>query len=48
MDFHLRKVQVNIGNGLEKRAVIQKVWNSKTRETKVGKNFIFDGSKLAW
>ncbi|KKZ62495.1 hypothetical protein EMCG_03108 [[Emmonsia] crescens] len=39
---------VHIGNGAEKRVVVQKVWNSKTRKAKVGANFIFDGNKLAW
>ncbi|PGH18890.1 hypothetical protein AJ80_04308 [Polytolypa hystricis UAMH7299] len=39
---------VNIGNGGEKRAVIQKVWESKARKASVGVEFIFDGNKLAW
>ncbi|KLJ12793.1 hypothetical protein EMPG_12212 [Blastomyces silverae] len=39
---------VHIGNGSEKRAVVQKVWKSKTRMAKTGNKFIFDGNKLAW
>ncbi|EEH20043.2 hypothetical protein PABG_02302 [Paracoccidioides brasiliensis Pb03] len=34
--------------GTDKRVVIQKVWNSKTRKAVVGNEFIFDGNKLAW
>ncbi|KAK2754064.1 hypothetical protein FQN54_007233 [Arachnomyces sp. PD_36] len=39
---------IHIGNGVEKRPVIQKVWDSNVRKTKVGQAFIFDGNKLAW
>ncbi|QVM08605.1 hypothetical protein D8B26_003290 [Coccidioides posadasii str. Silveira] len=39
---------VLIGNGAEKRAVVDKVWNAKTRKDKLGKFWIFDGNKLAW
>ncbi|KAI2385546.1 Protein argonaute [Ophidiomyces ophidiicola] len=39
---------VLIGNGAEKRAVLDKVWNSKVRQEKLGKFWIFDGNKLAW
>ncbi|DAA78333.1 TPA_exp: Uncharacterized protein A8136_4309 [Trichophyton benhamiae CBS 112371] len=39
---------VMIGNGAEKRVVMQKVWDSKTRKSKLSRDFIFDGSKLAW
>ncbi|OJJ51616.1 hypothetical protein ASPZODRAFT_435068 [Penicilliopsis zonata CBS 506.65] len=38
---------VHIGNGVEKNAVIQKVWNSKIRKNNL-KSVIFDGNKLAW
>ncbi|KAK2773705.1 hypothetical protein FQN52_004512 [Onygenales sp. PD_12] len=38
---------VHIGNGAEKRIVIQKVWNSQARKEKLA-HFIFDGNKLAW
>ncbi|PGH18113.1 hypothetical protein AJ79_00741 [Helicocarpus griseus UAMH5409] len=51
LQFPTKKVyqyDVHIGNGAEKRVVVQKVWNSKTRRAKVGANFIFDGNKLAW
>ncbi|KAG5287396.1 eukaryotic translation initiation factor 2c [Histoplasma capsulatum G186AR] len=39
---------VHIGNGAEKRAIVQKVWNSRARKATVGAKFIFDGNKLAW
>ncbi|WEW55192.1 Protein argonaute [Emydomyces testavorans] len=39
---------VLIGNGAEKRAVLDKVWNSKIRKNKLGRFWIFDGNKLAW
>lgn len=44
----VHQYDVLIGNGSEKRIVIQKVWDSKTRQEKLGKDFIFDGNKLAW
>ena len=37
-----------IGNGAEKRAVIRKVWESRTRQGATGPEIIFDGNKLAW
>lgn len=39
---------VVIGNSVEKRGLIMKVWNSKTLKQALGKGFIFDGNKLAW
>ena len=39
---------VNIGNGAEKRVVINKVWNSKARRDRTGPRILFDGNKLAW
>ncbi|KAL1857831.1 Protein argonaute [Paecilomyces lecythidis] len=38
---------VHIGNGAEKRAVIQKVWNSNARKSAL-RQTVFDGNKLAW
>ena len=35
-------------NGAEKRAVIRKVWESRTRQGATGPEIIFDGNKLAW
>ncbi|WPG97800.1 Hypothetical protein R9X50_00058100 [Acrodontium crateriforme] len=42
---------VFIGNGVEKRGLILKVWESKAVRDALGSNgrgFVFDGSKLAW
>ena len=39
---------VQIGNGAEKRAVINKAWASKARKNVTGEYFIFDGNKLGW
>ncbi|KAK5126303.1 hypothetical protein LTR85_010539 [Meristemomyces frigidus] len=39
---------VMIGNGVEKRGLVKKVWESKTLRNALGKGFIFDGNKLAW
>ena len=44
---YLTHLQVHIGNGAEKRAVIHKVWNSNARKS-VLRQTIFDGNKLAW
>ncbi|THC99021.1 hypothetical protein EYZ11_001495 [Aspergillus tanneri] len=38
---------VHIGSGVEKNAVIKKVWNSNARKTAL-KQIVFDGQKLAW
>jgi eukaryotic translation initiation factor 2C len=38
---------VQIGNGVEKNAVIKKVWNCYARKAEL-KHIIFDGQKLAW
>ncbi|KAF3491565.1 eukaryotic translation initiation factor 2c [Arthroderma uncinatum] len=45
---NVHQYDVMIGNGDEKRVVIQKVWDSNARKSKLGRDFIFDGSKLAW
>lgn len=37
-----------IGNGIEKRAVQKKVWDSAARKAKTGNQILFDGNKLAW
>lgn len=40
---------VMIGNGVEKRGVIWKVWNSRAVQKELGgEGTIFDGNKLAW
>ena len=42
-------MQVQIGVGNEKRALINAVWNSKTAQHKLGPHdWIFDGNKIAW
>ena len=41
-------LQVTIGNGVEKRGVIQAVWHSKTLQGKFPPGVLFDGNKLAW
>lgn len=40
--------KVLVGNGAEKRVVVDKVWKSKARKEKLKGSWIFDGSKLAW
>ncbi|KAK2871848.1 hypothetical protein FQN49_002759 [Arthroderma sp. PD_2] len=45
---NVHQYDVMIGNGAEKRIVMQKVWDSKARKSKLSRDFIFDGSKLAW
>ncbi|KAK4549069.1 hypothetical protein LTR36_007525 [Oleoguttula mirabilis] len=39
---------VMIGNGVEKRGLIKKVWASKTLKAALGPGYIFDSNKLAW
>lgn len=39
---------VMIGNGVEKRGLVSKVWKSKAVQAELGKGWIFDGNKLAW
>ncbi|KAI5361410.1 Putative PAZ domain, Piwi domain, ribonuclease H-like superfamily, argonaute, linker 1 [Septoria linicola] len=39
---------VMIGNGIEKRGLIDKVWNSKAVKAEMGNFTVFDGNKLAW
>ena len=39
---------VMIGNGIEKRGAIKKVWESKAVQAEMGGFTIFDGNKLAW
>lgn len=39
---------MTIGSGAEKRAVIRKCWESKTRQQATGTAILFDGNKLAW
>ena len=41
-------LQVTIGNGAEKRGVINAVWNSKGVQSKFPPGVLFDGNKLAW
>lgn len=41
------KPKVQIGNGVEKNAVIKKVWNCNARKAAL-KQIVFDGQKLAW
>ncbi|KAI9929068.1 hypothetical protein ASPWEDRAFT_128423 [Aspergillus wentii DTO 134E9] len=43
----VHQYDVHIGNGVEKNAVIKKVWASSARKAAL-KQIIFDGSKLAW
>lgn len=38
---------MQIGNGVEKNAVIKKVWNCNARKAAL-KQIVFDGQKLAW
>ena len=40
--------QVLIGNGIEKRGLVAKVWQSKAVRQELGQGFLFDGVKLAW
>ena len=39
---------VMIGNGMEKRGLIDKVWKSQAVQAQLGKGYIYDGNKLAW
>ena len=43
-------MQVQIGNGVEKRAVIKAVWESRQAQQLLGTKglWIFDGNKIAW
>ncbi|KXT16422.1 hypothetical protein AC579_5117 [Pseudocercospora musae] len=54
--FHVEKFpnipiyqfDVQIGSGVEKRGVVNAVWNSKKVQAELGAGAIFDGNKLAW
>lgn len=48
MEASLRRLQVVVGNGIEKRIVIKKAWESKAVQGKFPAGIIFDGNKLAW
>ncbi|TKA80235.1 hypothetical protein B0A55_04157 [Friedmanniomyces simplex] len=39
---------VIIGDGTEKRGLMNKVWQSKAVRTALGQGWIYDGNKLAW
>lgn len=39
---------MNIGNGAERRALIDKVWKSQAVKKAIGTGYLFDGNKLAW
>lgn len=41
-------IQVSIGSGNEKRALIKKLWFTDEVQAVVGKGCLFDGNKLAW
>lgn len=45
---NIYQYDIIIGNGAETRAVMRKVWESKTRKEATGDQIIFDGNKLAW
>ena len=47
-DVKITQYDVIIGDGAEKKAVINKAWASQTRKTATGPSIIFDGNKLAW
>lgn len=47
-DKTVYQYDVHIGNGAEKRALIRKVWESKSIQKATGPGWIFDGNKLAW
>ncbi|KAI9771459.1 MAG: hypothetical protein M1840_002079 [Geoglossum simile] len=47
----VHQYDVLVGSGIEKRALIKKVWHSKTVKTHLGgtsAGWLFDGNKLAW
>lgn len=37
-----------IGNGVEKRGLVTRVWQSQAVRQAISTGFIFDGNKLAW
>lgn len=47
-DVKVHQYDVLIGSGVEKRGLIQKVWQSNAIKAELGSGFIFDGNKLAW
>lgn len=47
-DKTIYQYDVHIGNGAERRALIRKVWESKTVQQATGPGWIFDGNRLAW
>lgn len=47
-DKKVYQFDVIIGNGVEKRGLVKKVWASKAVQKELGAGFIFDGNKLAW
>ncbi|KPI41777.1 Protein argonaute [Cyphellophora attinorum] len=44
----IQQYDVTIGDGAEKKAVMNLVWNSSTRANATGPEIIWDGNKLAW
>lgn len=44
----IHQYDVLIGSGVEKRALIRKVWESKPLQKLIGESWIFDGNRLAW
>ncbi|KAI9845055.1 MAG: hypothetical protein M1838_001912 [Thelocarpon superellum] len=47
-DKTIYQYDVQIGGLSERRALIKKVWSSKTVAGQTGKSWIFDGNKIAW
>jgi eukaryotic translation initiation factor 2C len=41
-------IQVQIGSGVERRALVKKVWHSQAVKNAIGPSWIFDGNRLAW
>ncbi|KAI9680849.1 MAG: hypothetical protein M1817_004289 [Caeruleum heppii] len=39
---------IQIGNGIEKRGLVKKVWGSQAVKKATGPSWIFDGNKIAW
>jgi eukaryotic translation initiation factor 2C len=47
-NIKIQQYDVTIGDGAEKKAVMNMVWNSSTRANATGPEIIWDGNKLAW
>ncbi len=48
MEAALRRLQVVVGSGVEKRIVVKKAWESDAVQRQFPAGIIFDGNKLAW